>query len=70
MASAVLRGYEPGELEQTHAVRMLGGVFHGCVSLEAAGGFGRTAVDPRRSWEWIIDSPDVLPGVGEVRAAG
>ncbi|MFJ6621907.1 TetR/AcrR family transcriptional regulator [Kitasatospora sp. NPDC091335] len=60
MTRAILRGYDLGEPEQTHAVRMLGSVFHGYISLEAAGGFSHTAVDARESWEWIIDSVDAL----------
>ncbi|MEV3872036.1 TetR/AcrR family transcriptional regulator [Streptomyces sp. NPDC049906] len=60
MARAVLRGYDLGEPEQTHAVRLLGSVFHGYISLEAAGGFAHTAVDARESWAWIVDSLDAL----------
>ncbi|MET8352173.1 TetR-like C-terminal domain-containing protein [Micromonospora sp. NPDC005206] len=43
MARAILRGYELDEPDATHAVRMLGSVFHGYVSLELAGGFERSA---------------------------
>ncbi|MEU9078543.1 TetR/AcrR family transcriptional regulator [Kitasatospora sp. NPDC048538] len=60
MARALLRGYDLAEPEQTHAVRMLGSVFHGYISLEAAGGFSHTAVDAQQSWDWIIDSLDAL----------
>ncbi|MGW2547095.1 TetR/AcrR family transcriptional regulator [Kitasatospora sp. NPDC001574] len=60
MTRPILRGYDLAEPDQTHAVRMLGSVFHGYVSLEAAGGFSRTAVDPQVSWDWIIDSLDTL----------
>ncbi|MET9403891.1 TetR/AcrR family transcriptional regulator [Kitasatospora sp. NPDC002965] len=60
MTRAILRGYDLAEPDQTHAVRMLGSVFHGYVSLEAAGGFSHTAVDPQVSWDWIIDSLDTL----------
>ncbi|GII61003.1 TetR family transcriptional regulator [Sphaerisporangium krabiense] len=60
MTRAILRGYDLTEPDQTHAVRMLGGVFHGYVSLELAGGFGHTAVDSQESWAWIIDSLDTL----------
>ncbi|MEU3573527.1 TetR/AcrR family transcriptional regulator [Kitasatospora sp. NPDC036755] len=70
MTRAILRGYHLGEPEQTHAVRMLGSVFHGYISLEAAGGFSHTAVDPRQSWEWIIDSLDALLRTGGARTAG
>ncbi|GLY76204.1 TetR/AcrR family transcriptional regulator [Actinoallomurus iriomotensis] len=60
MTRAILRGYDLGEPDQTHAVRMLGSVFHGYVSLEASGGFSHTAVDPQESWSWIVDSLDAL----------
>jgi AcrR family transcriptional regulator len=60
MTRAILRGYDLEEPDQTHAVRMLGSVFHGYVSLEAAGGFSHTAVDPEESWRWVIDSLDAL----------
>lgn len=60
MTRAILRGYDLAEPDQTHAVRMLGGVFHGYVSLELAGGFDHSAPDARESWAWIVDSLDVL----------
>ncbi|GAB3979868.1 TetR-like C-terminal domain-containing protein [Actinoallomurus acanthiterrae] len=60
MTRAILRGYDLTEPDQTHAVRMLGSVFHGYVSLEMAGGFSHTAVDSQESWSWIVDSLDVL----------
>ncbi|MCX5128600.1 TetR/AcrR family transcriptional regulator [Streptomyces sp. NBC_00347] len=60
MTRAILRGYDLTEPDQTHAVRMLGSVFHGYVSLELAGGFSHTAVDPQESWDWIVDSLDVM----------
>lgn len=60
MMRALLRGYDLAEPEQTHAVRMLGGVFHGYVELELSGGFAHTSVAPEESWNWIVDSLDVL----------
>ncbi|MER5480933.1 TetR/AcrR family transcriptional regulator [Streptomyces sp. NPDC002734] len=60
MMRAVLRGYDLAEPEQTHAVRMLGGIFHGYVELELSGGFAHTPVDPEESWSWIVDSLDAL----------
>ncbi|GAA1116137.1 MULTISPECIES: TetR/AcrR family transcriptional regulator [Kitasatospora] len=60
MTRAILRGYDLAEPDQTHAVRMLGSVFHGYVSLEAAGGFSHTPVDPQQSWDWIVDSLDAV----------
>ncbi|MEW1864853.1 TetR/AcrR family transcriptional regulator [Streptomyces sp. NBC_00669] len=60
MTRALLRGYDLTEPDQTHAVRMLGSVFHGYISLEMSGGFSHTAVDPRESWDWMVDSLDAL----------
>lgn len=60
MMRAILRGYDLPEPDRTHAVRMLGGVFHGYVELELAGGFAHTAVDPEESWAWVVDSLDLL----------
>ena len=60
MTRAILRGYGLAEPDQTHAVRLLGAVVHGYVDLELAGGFRHTAVDPRESWDWIVESLDAL----------
>lgn len=60
MARAVLRGYDLAEPDRTHAVRLLGSVFHGYVSLEAAGGFGHSAPDARETWTRILDALDAL----------
>ncbi|MEU9386409.1 WHG domain-containing protein [Streptomyces sp. NPDC048279] len=60
MTRAILRGYDLTEPDQTHAVRMLGSVFHGYVSLELAGGFEHSAPDARESWAWIVESLDTL----------
>ncbi|WP_328685677.1 TetR/AcrR family transcriptional regulator [Streptomyces sp. NBC_01261] len=60
MTRAILRGYDLTEPDQTHAVRMLGGVFHGYVSLELAGGFDHSEPDARESWAWVVDSLDEL----------
>jgi hypothetical protein len=60
MTRAILRGYELAEPEQTHAVRMLGSVFHGYVSLEEAGGFSHSSPDSQESWDRILDALDAL----------
>src|ERR1700754_1829040 len=52
MTRAILRGYDLAEPDQTHAVRLIGSVFHGYVSLELAGGFSHSAPDSRESWTW------------------
>ncbi|MEU2060713.1 WHG domain-containing protein [Streptomyces sp. NPDC013455] len=60
LTRATLRGYDLAEPEQTHAVRLLGSVFHGYVSLEAAGGFSHSAPDSQESWTRILDALDHL----------
>lgn len=60
MTRAILRGYALTEPDQTHAVRMLGSVFHGYVSLEMSGGFSHSLPDSQESWTWIVDSLDAM----------
>ncbi|MEU5716340.1 WHG domain-containing protein [Streptomyces sp. NPDC020403] len=60
MTRAILRGYDLTEPDSTHAVRLLGSVFHGYVSLEAAGGFSHSAPDSQESWEWTLDRLDAM----------
>lgn len=60
MMRAILRGYDLTEPDQTHAVRLLGSVFHGYVSLEAAGAFSHSAPDSQESWSRIVESLDAL----------
>ncbi|MET7697832.1 WHG domain-containing protein [Streptomyces sp. NPDC005485] len=60
MTRAILRGYDLTEPDETHAVRLLGSVFHGYVSLEMAGGFSHSAPDSQETWPWILDRLDAL----------
>lgn len=60
MMRAILRGYDLSGDDQTHAVRLLGSVFHGYSSLEAAGGFSHSAPDSEESWTKILDTLDAL----------
>ncbi|MFI9171756.1 TetR/AcrR family transcriptional regulator [Streptomyces lincolnensis] len=60
MTRALLRGYDLPEPDQTHAVRLLGSVFHGYVDLELAGGFSHSAPDSQESWSRILDALDTL----------
>ncbi|CAL9322813.1 TetR/AcrR family transcriptional regulator [Streptomyces sp. SudanB91_2054] len=60
MTRAVLRGYDLTEPDQTHAVRLLGSVFHGYVSLEMGGGFSHSAPDTQQTWTRIVDALDAL----------
>ncbi|GAB2610655.1 TetR-like C-terminal domain-containing protein [Streptomyces capparidis] len=60
MTRAILRGYDLAEPDQTHAVRLLGSVFHGYVSLELSGGFSHSAPDSQESWSRVLDALDAL----------
>jgi AcrR family transcriptional regulator len=60
MMRAILRGYDLTEPDQTSAVRLLGSVFHGYVSLEMGGGFSHSAPDTQESWVQILDALDAL----------
>lgn len=60
MTRALLRGYDLTEPDQTHAVRLLGSVFHGYVSLELGGGFSHSAPDSQESWNRVLDAMDAL----------
>lgn len=60
MSRAILRGYDLTEPDQTHAVRMLGSVFHGYVSLEMGGGFSHSEPDSQETWVRILDALDAL----------
>lgn len=58
MMRAILHGYQLAEPDQTHAVRLLGSVFHGYVSLELSGGFSHSEPDSATSWARILDALD------------
>jgi AcrR family transcriptional regulator len=60
MTRAVLRGYDLTEPDQTHAVRLLGSVFLGYVTLELAGGFSHSDPDSDVTWSRIQDALDAL----------
>ncbi|MGJ5749239.1 TetR family transcriptional regulator [Streptomyces puniciscabiei] len=60
MTRAILRGYDLAEPDQTHAVRLLGSVFHGFVALETAGGFSHSTPDSEESWNRILQALDSL----------
>ncbi len=60
MTRAILRGYDLTEPDQTHAVRLLGSVFHGYVSLELGGGFSHSTPDSQESWARVQDALDAL----------
>ncbi|NEE02589.1 TetR/AcrR family transcriptional regulator [Phytoactinopolyspora halotolerans] len=60
MTRAILRGYNLTEPDQTHAVRLLGSVFHGYVTLEMGGGFSHSAPDSEETWSRTMDALDAL----------
>ncbi|MFM9611859.1 TetR/AcrR family transcriptional regulator [Streptomyces niveiscabiei] len=60
MTRAILRGYALTEPDETHAVRLIGSVVHGYVSLEEAGGFAHSSPDGQTSWLRILDGLDAL----------
>lgn len=60
MTRAILRGYDLSEPDQTHAVRLLGSVFHGYVTLELGGGFSHSAPDTQETWTRTLDALDAL----------
>lgn len=60
MPRAILRGYDLAEPHQTHAVRLLGSVFSGYVTLEGSGGFSHSAPGSQESWTEILHALDAL----------
>ena len=58
MTRAVLRGYDVPPDEQVHAIRLLGSVFHGFVSLELDGAFAHSSPEPEESWRRSLDFLD------------
>lgn len=56
---AVLRDYGLEPVEETHAVRIVGSVLHGFVSLELAGGFEHSEPNHAESWNRAVDVLDV-----------
>jgi len=60
MTRTILRGYQLTEPDQTHAVRLLGSVFHGFATLEREGGFSHSLPDSQESWSRTLDALDVL----------
>jgi AcrR family transcriptional regulator len=60
MTRAILRGYDLTEPDQTHAVRLLGSVFHGYVTLEMGGGFSHSSPGTQETWSRVLDALDAL----------
>lgn len=57
---SALRSYGLPEPDETHAVRLLGSLLHGFVSLELAGGFDHSPPDPTATWDWLLDALDAV----------
>ena len=60
MTRAILRGYHLSEPEETHAVRLIGSVFHGFATLELEGGFSHSLPDSQESWSRTLEALDAL----------
>ena len=60
MMRAVLLGYGLDAADQTHAVRLLGSVFHGFVTLELAGAFAHSEPPSQESWSRSLDALDTV----------
>ncbi|WP_199199727.1 TetR/AcrR family transcriptional regulator [Amycolatopsis sp. CA-128772] len=60
MMRAILRGYDLTGPDETHAVRLLGSVFQGFISLETQGGFDHSSPAAPESWVRILAVLDSL----------
>jgi len=58
LTRAVLRGYGLGEEGQVHAVRLVGSVVHGFVTLELAGAFAHSQPPSAASWREAVEVLD------------
>ncbi|NHA68251.1 TetR/AcrR family transcriptional regulator [Phycicoccus flavus] len=58
---AVLRGYDITDpAEAVHAIRVMSGLVHGVVDLEAAGSFDHSDPPPEESWVRVVDTLDAI----------
>lgn len=57
---AVLRGYALPEGEHVHAIRLVGSLINGFLTLESLGSFDHSQPAPDASWERALDSLDSL----------
>jgi hypothetical protein len=56
----VLASYRLEGSAQTHAIRLLGSLVHGYVSLELAGSFEHSKPSSGESWAYVVDVLDRL----------
>ena len=57
---AVLRGYDLGGEDSTHAVRLIGSVLHGFTDLELSGSFAHSDPPSEESWQRTIAALDAM----------
>jgi AcrR family transcriptional regulator len=60
LARAVLRGYGLPEVDETHAVRLIGSVVRGFTVLELGGSFDHSPPPPDETWPRILDGVDAV----------
>jgi AcrR family transcriptional regulator len=60
LTRAVLRGYDVDGEAEPHAVRLIGSVLHGYISLELAGSFDHSEPSSAESWPQVIEAVDTL----------
>ena len=60
LGRTVLGDYALRGPEQTHAIRLLGSLVHGFVSLELAGAFEHSEPTSGASWTYVVDALDRL----------
>ncbi|PFG32574.1 TetR family transcriptional regulator [Sanguibacter antarcticus] len=60
LIEAVLHGYELDRTAQVHAIRMLGSVVRGFITLEMSGSFAHSEPDPGESWTATIEALHAL----------
>jgi AcrR family transcriptional regulator len=58
LMQAVLRDYQLDEANQTHAIRLLGSVIHGFVTLELGGSFQHSEPPSEASWHELLIALD------------
>lgn len=58
LSRAVLRGYELGETDTVHAVRLLGSLVHGFTALELSGSFDHSEPQPAETWARALEALD------------
>lgn len=74
LTRALLRGYALDDTQQVHAIRLIGSLLHGFISLELAGSFDHSTPPSPDSWAAILEVLDATlrtwgsPGPAPARA--